>query len=44
MKPSWWLSGANLARAVGKYRARLLAESPEVPEELVRGDTPDFSS
>jgi len=34
----------NLAQAVGKYRARLLAESPEVPEELVRGDTPDFSS
>jgi len=31
----------NLAQAVGKYRARLLAESPEVPEELVRGDTPE---
>ena len=31
----------NLALAVGKYRARLLAEAPEVPEELVRGDTPE---
>jgi outer membrane protein TolC len=31
----------NLAQAVGKYRARLLAEAPEVPEELVRGDTPE---
>ena len=31
----------NLAQAVGKYRTRLLAESPEVPEELVRGDTPE---
>jgi len=31
----------NLAQAVGKYRTRLLAESPEVPEELVRGETPE---
>jgi hypothetical protein len=31
----------NLAQAVGKYRTRLLSESPEVPEELVRGDTPE---
>ena len=31
----------NLAQAVGKYRTRLLAESPEVPEEMVRGDTPE---
>jgi hypothetical protein len=31
----------NLTQAVGKYRTRLLAESPEVPEELVRGDTPE---
>jgi hypothetical protein len=31
----------NLAQAVGKYRTKLLAESPEVPEELVKGDTPE---
>ena len=31
----------NLAQAVGKYRSRLLAESPEVPEDLVKGDTPE---
>ncbi len=31
----------NLAEAVGKYRSRLLAESPEIPEELVQGNTPE---
>ncbi|TET38934.1 MAG: hypothetical protein E3J65_04590 [Dehalococcoidia bacterium] len=31
----------KLSSAAGKYRALILAGAPEVPEELVKGETPD---
>ena len=31
----------QLASAAAKYRALILASAPEVPEELVRGETPE---
>jgi len=31
----------KLSSAAGRYRALILAGAPEVPEELVKGETPD---